>query len=88
VQALDGRGLEGDRAAGGKRQVTLLKGEHLAVLASMTSALEVRPEQTPRNLLVTRMNVLALVSCALRSVKSWCWWAPARARRVKGWMRV
>lgn len=65
VQALEGRGLEGDRAArgtrGGNRQVTLLQEEHLAVLASLTGALEVRPEQMRRNLLITRVNLLALV---------------------------
>jgi MOSC domain-containing protein YiiM len=65
VRALEGRGLDGDRAArakqGGNRQVTLLQEEHLAVLASLTSALEVRPEQLRRNLLVSRVNLLALI---------------------------
>jgi MOSC domain-containing protein YiiM len=65
VRALEGRGLDGDRAARGKpgsnRQVTLLQEEHLAVLASLTGALEVRPEQLRRNLLVTRVNLLALI---------------------------
>jgi MOSC domain-containing protein YiiM len=64
VEAVAERGLVGDRAGrkrGGNRQVTLVQAEHLAVLASLTGALEVRPEQLRRNLLVSGVNLLALV---------------------------
>jgi MOSC domain-containing protein YiiM len=64
-ELLEGRGLRGDIAAlgkaGGNRQVTLLQEEHLPALAGLTGALEVRPEQLRRNLVVAGINLLALV---------------------------
>lgn len=63
VQALEGRGLEGDRKAlrgGGERQVTLFQFEHLAVLASLLGREAVGPEAMRRNLAVSGINVLAL----------------------------
>jgi MOSC domain-containing protein YiiM len=63
VQALEGRGLEGDRKAqrsGGERQVTLYQHEHLAVLASLLGRAAVEPEAMRRNLAVAGINVLAL----------------------------
>lgn len=65
VELLAGRGLAGDIAArsraGHGRQVTLLQEEHLPVLAGLTGALEVRPEQLRRNVVVAGINLLALV---------------------------
>jgi len=65
VEAVAERGLLGDRAArgkrGGNRQVTLVQAEHLGVLASLTGAARVAPEQLRRNLLVSGINLLALV---------------------------
>lgn len=54
-------GLNGDRYAGlsGKRQVTLIQQEHLAVIESLTSRL-VNPEMLRRNLVVAGINLLAL----------------------------
>jgi MOSC domain-containing protein YiiM len=63
VQALEGRGLEGDRKAqrsGGERQVTLYQHEHLAVIASLLGRAGVEPQAMRRNLAVAGINVLAL----------------------------
>ncbi|RYZ04037.1 MAG: MOSC domain-containing protein [Myxococcales bacterium] len=65
VELVTGRGAQGDIAARSKaghgRQVTLLQEEHLPVLAGLTGAIEVRPEQLRRNVLVAGINLLALV---------------------------
>jgi MOSC domain-containing protein YiiM len=65
VELITGRGVQGDIAsrskAGHGRQVTLLQEEHLPVVASLTGALEVRPEQLRRNVVVAGLNLLALV---------------------------
>jgi MOSC domain-containing protein YiiM len=65
VELLEDRGARGDVAArgkaGGNRQVTLAQEEHFAVLAGLTGALEVRPEQLRRNLAVAGINLIALV---------------------------
>jgi len=54
------RGLAGDRYhGGGKRQVTLLQSEHLAVLSSLLKQ-EVTPELLRRNLVIRGVNLLAL----------------------------
>jgi MOSC domain-containing protein YiiM len=55
-------GLEGDHYAGrsGKRQITLLQAEHLAVIASATGQIEVKPAELRRNILVKGINLLAL----------------------------
>ena len=63
VVAVVGRGLIGDRAtrhAGSKRQVTLVQAEHLAVIASLCGLRGVKPELLRRNLVVSRINLLAL----------------------------
>lgn len=54
-------GLIGDRYNGssGKRQVTLIQWEHLAVLASMTGK-TVAPEMLRRNLVIKGINLMAL----------------------------
>lgn len=58
-------GVEGDVAsrgrARGKRQVTLIQGEHLPVIASFTGVPEVTPQMVRRNLVVTGINLVALV---------------------------
>lgn len=58
------RGLEGDRAAkggaGGKRQVTLLQSEHLAVIGALLGRDPVTPMLARRNLVVSGINLVAL----------------------------
>jgi MOSC domain-containing protein YiiM len=66
VEAQVARGLSGDRyASSGKRQVTLVQAEHLAVLSSLTGSI-VEPGQLRRNILVSGINLLALKSARFR----------------------
>ncbi|GGY78890.1 molybdenum cofactor sulfurase [Cellvibrio zantedeschiae] len=62
VEAVAGKGLAGDRysSKNGKRQVTLIQGEHLSAIASMLGKESVPPELLRRNLVVTGINLLAL----------------------------
>lgn len=62
VEAIAGRGLTGDRysSKNGKRQVTLIQGEHLLAMASMLGREAIAPELLRRNLVVTGINLLAL----------------------------
>jgi MOSC domain-containing protein YiiM len=62
IEAIAGRGLTGDRysSKNGKRQVTLIQGEHLQAIASMLGRDAVAPELLRRNLVVTGINLLAL----------------------------
>jgi MOSC domain-containing protein YiiM len=62
VEAIAGRGLAGDRysSKNGKRQVTLIQGEHLVAIASILGRDTVAPELLRRNLVVTGVNLLAL----------------------------
>ena len=55
-------GLDGDRysKAGGKRQVTLIQGEHLDCLASMLGIDPVSTGTVRRNIVVRGINLLAL----------------------------
>lgn len=66
VEALAATGLRGDRyASGGKRQVTLIQAEHLAVLSSLVGS-AVQPAQLRRNILVSGINLWALRAARFR----------------------
>lgn len=57
------RGIAGDHYAekgGGKRQVTLIQFEHLAVIAALCDRQQVAPEALRRNLVISGINLLAL----------------------------
>ena len=62
VEAIAGKGLMGDRysSKNGKRQVTLIQGEHLLAIASMLGRKNVEPELLRRNLVVSGINLIAL----------------------------
>ena len=62
--ALAQRGLDGDRSAvrlsaTGKRHVTLVQAEHLAVVASLLGLAAVDPALLRRNVVVSGLNLLA-----------------------------
>lgn len=57
------RGIEGDRKSrrsGGRRQVTLIQAEHLAVIGSVLGVPPVAPDLLRRNLVVSGINLVAL----------------------------
>lgn len=62
VEAKAGRGLTGDRynSKNGKRQVTLIQGEHLAVIGSVLGNTTIDPALLRRNIVVSGINLLAL----------------------------
>lgn len=62
VEAVAGKGLTGDRynSRNGKRQVTLIQGEHLPAIASLMHKKAIAPEFLRRNLVITGINLLAL----------------------------
>lgn len=69
VDARAGQGLEGDRyrsSRAGKRQVTLMQAEHLAVIGAFLGQEPVAPEILRRNLVVSGLNLLALKGMRFR----------------------
>lgn len=62
VQAVAGRGLVGDRYAGGsgKRGATLIQAEHLPVIAALAGLDAVDPIDVRRNLVVSGIPLIAL----------------------------
>lgn len=63
AELLADHGLVGDHKAtraGGKRQVTLIQREHLAVVAQLLRREAIDPALVRRNLVVTGLNLLAL----------------------------
>jgi MOSC domain-containing protein YiiM len=62
VIAIAGRGLAGDRYSGasGKRGVTLIQAEHLAVIAALAGQETVAPARLRRNLVVSGLPLIAL----------------------------
>lgn len=62
VEAIAGKGLTGDRynSKNGKRQVTLIQGEHLTAIASLLGRDQLEPELLRRNIVVTGINLIAL----------------------------
>lgn len=66
VEARVGQGLVGDRHGGrGKRQVTLIQAEHLAVLAGLVRR-PIEPALLRRNLLISGINLVALKGATFR----------------------
>lgn len=62
VQAEEGRGLSGDRYAGGsgRRGVTLIQAEHLPAVAALAGHASVAPAALRRNLVVSGIPLIAL----------------------------
>ena len=64
VEAIVGRGLDGDRfaarGADNPRQVTLIQHEHLAAIAALVGRESVEPALLRRNLVIAGINLLAL----------------------------
>ena len=57
---IDEDGLAGDHASRGKRAVTLLQAEHLAVVASCLGCKHIDPAMLRRNVIVSGINLLGL----------------------------
>lgn len=62
VQASPQHGLDGDRyrSAGGKRGITLIQAEHLAVIAALSGHATLAPATLRRNLVVAGIPLVAL----------------------------
>ena len=65
VDAIEGRGLAGDRTAeksrpGNARQVTLIQAEHMAAVAKLLQRADIDPALTRRNIVVSGINLLSL----------------------------
>ncbi|MBX3610446.1 MAG: MOSC domain-containing protein [Hydrogenophaga sp.] len=64
VEAIAGRGLQGDHTAlrrSARRQVTLIQAEHLPVIAALTHQV-VKPETLRRNLVISGLNLRAALN--------------------------
>lgn len=59
-------GLGGDRARRGKRAVTVIQSEHLAVIAALAGRDAVQPETLRRNLVISGLNLTAARENGLR----------------------
>ena len=70
VEAVDGRGLTGDRSMksrkGGKRQVTLIQREHLDAVAYMLGRKSIDPGELRRNIVVEGINLQSLKGQKIR----------------------
>ena len=69
AELLQDRGLGGDRSStktGGRRQVTLIQWEHLAVIAGLCGDSFIAPERLRRNLAVSGINISSLRACRFR----------------------
>lgn len=68
ADALGGKGLRGDRYAGGsgKRGLTLIQAEHLAVIAALSGHGEVSPAILRRNLVISGIPLIALKNRTFR----------------------
>lgn len=59
-------GLDGDRARGGKRAVTLMQAEHLGAIGSFLGRGAVAPEDLRRNIVVEGINLAGMKGRHLR----------------------
>ena len=71
VEAISGRGLQGDRAAeisrpGNDRQVTLIQAEHLVAMAALLRRESIDPALLRRNIVVDGLNLASLKGHAFR----------------------
>ena len=57
---LTASGLDGDHARPGKRALTLIQKEHLAVIAALAGCDAIAPETLRRNIVVSGINLTAL----------------------------
>ena len=60
VEAIENKGLEGDRSKGGNRQVTLIQKEHMEAVASFLGNDDFEFTLTCRNILIEGINLLSL----------------------------
>ncbi len=63
---IDDSGLVGDHGRAGKRAVTLIQAEHLAVIAAFAGKDVVTAQELRRNLVISGLNLLALRKGFLR----------------------
>jgi MOSC domain-containing protein YiiM len=68
VEALSGKGLQGDRynSGSGKRGLTLIQAEHLPVIAALSGHEEISPATLRRNVVVTGLPLIALIGKKFR----------------------
>jgi MOSC domain-containing protein YiiM len=60
VNAIENKGLEGDRSKGGNRQVTFIQKEHIAAVGSFIGKTDLDFTLMRRNILVEGINLLSL----------------------------